>query len=70
MQREILIRLPVSSKIIVSALGKGESKVKALQMYEQNRSAFRRVFQKLYEIQFKTDEACIDSDTSCAQTHV
>jgi len=51
MKGEILIRLPINGTVMVSASGKGESKVKAVEMYEKIRPRFQKVFQCWYEMQ-------------------
>lgn len=56
MKGEILIRLPINGTVTVSAFGKGESKVKAVEMYEKIRPRFQKVFQCWYGMQFRVNE--------------
>jgi len=52
MDGEIFIRLPINGKITVSAVGKGKSKIRAVEMYEQIDPRLKKVYKHWYEMQF------------------
>lgn len=51
MNERIVIELPVRGKPIVSILGRGDDKIRAMAMHEQIRPIIEKMFRRWFEMQ-------------------